>query len=73
MDTLRNTFWVASIGLVACFAFFVVLGAIPTSAVTLFLVMGVLAQLFAGHALMQSRATGPRDPRLIQDRERRGF
>ncbi len=73
MDTLRNTFWVASISLVACFALFAVLGAFPTSAVGLFVVMGVLALLFAGHMFVQSRYQGPRDPRLIHDRERRGF
>lgn len=73
MDTLRNTFWVASICLVACFSLFVVLGAFPTSALALFAVMGALAALFAGHMWMQSRTDGPRDPRLVHDRERRGF
>lgn len=73
MDTVRNTFWVASICLVACFSFFVVLGAIPTDAVALFAVMGLLAVLYAGHMWQQSRAEGPRDPRLVHDRERRGF
>lgn len=73
MDTLRNTFWVLSIALVACFALFVVLGAFPLSASGIFIVMGVLALLFAVHLFLQSRNDGPRDPRLIQDRERRGF
>jgi len=73
MDTLRNAFWVASICLVACFLFFVVLGAITTEAVGLFVVMGALAVLFVGHLWAQARADGPRDPRLIHDRERRGF
>ncbi len=73
MDTLRNTFWVASICLVALLAFFVVIGAVTTEAVWVFVVMGVLAVLFAGHMFLQSRNDGPRDPRLIHDRERRGF
>ncbi len=73
MDMLRNTFWVASITLVICFALFALLGAFPTSAVGLFVVMGVLAVMFAVHMWLQSRNTAPRDPRLIHDRERRGF
>lgn len=73
MNTLRNAFWVFSICIVACFALFAVLGAFPTSAVGLFIVMGVLAVLFAGHMFLQSRKEGPRDPRLVHDRERRGF
>lgn len=73
MDTLRSAFWVASISLVACFALFALLGAFPTSAVGLFIVMGVLAVLFAVHMVLQSRSTGPRDRRQVRDRERRGF
>jgi MFS-type transporter involved in bile tolerance (Atg22 family) len=73
MNTLRNVFWIASIALVACFALFVVLGAFPLSASGIFIVMGVLAALFAGHMWAQSRQQGPRDPRLVHDRERRGF
>lgn len=73
MNTLRNTFWIASICLIVCFAFFVALGAITTEAVGLFVVMGVLVVLFAGHMWTQSRHQAPRDPRLVHDRERRGF
>lgn len=73
MSTLRSAFWIVAICLVAGFALFAILGAFPTSAVGLFVVMGVLAVMIVIHLLLQSRTTGPRDPRETLDRERRGF
>lgn len=73
MDTLRNVFWIAVVAMAACLAFFFALGAIPTDATGLLVVLVVLAVLFAVHMWLQSRHHGPRDPRLVHDRERRGF
>lgn len=73
MSTLRSTFWIVAICLVAGFALFAILGAFPTSSVGLFVVMGVLAVLIVVHLLLQSRTESPRDHRESLDRERRGF
>ena len=73
MDTLRSTFWIVAICLVVGFALFAILGAFPTSAVGLFVVMGVLAVLIVVHLLLQSRSPSAPDRRGSLDRERRGF
>lgn len=73
MSTLRDVFWVAVLGLVVCFAFFFALGAVTTEAVGLMAVMGALAVLYVAHVLLASRHHGPRDPRMVSARERRGF
>jgi hypothetical protein len=75
-DTLRDAFWVFAVSIVACFLFFVLLGALhPGQVIGLTIAMIVLAALYAGHAYMDSRAREARgrDPRLVHARERRGF
>lgn len=73
MNTLRAVFWVTILGMVTCFAFFFVLGAVTTEAVGLIAVMGGLTLLYTGHAWLAARRHADRDPRLVSARERRGF
>lgn len=73
MNIFRDAFWVAVLGLVACFVFFFALGAVTTDAVGLILVMCGLGLLYAGHAFLAARRHADRDPRLTSARERRGF
>jgi hypothetical protein len=74
-NTVREAFWVIALGLIACYAFFVALGAIhPGDVVGVTIAVGVLVLLWVVHAWAQShrRAEG-RDARLTAARERRGF
>ena len=74
--TLRDAFWVFAISIVACFVFFVLLGALhPGQVIGLTIAMVVLAALYGAHLYMDSRAREARgrDPRLTAARERRGF
>jgi hypothetical protein len=72
---VREAFWVITLGFIACYAFFVVLGAwSPGDVVGVSIAVGVLVVLWIAHAWAQShRRTEERDPRLIAARERRGF
>ena len=75
-NTLRDAFWVFAIAIVACFLFFVLLGALhPGQVIGLTIAMAILAALYAGHVYIDSRAREARgrDPRLVHARERRGF
>jgi fatty acid desaturase len=72
---VREAFWVIALGLIACYAFFVALGAWrPGDVVGVSVAVGVLVVLWIVHAWAQShrRAEG-RDRRLTAARERRGF
>jgi membrane protein implicated in regulation of membrane protease activity len=72
---VREAFWVIALGLIACYAFFVALGAYaPGDVAGISIAVGVLVVLWVAHAWAQShrRADG-RDPRLTAARERRGF
>jgi tetrahydromethanopterin S-methyltransferase subunit C len=72
---VREAFWVIALGLIACYAFFVLLGAwTPGDVVGVSIAVGVLAVLWIVHAWAQShRRDEGRDPRLTAARERRGF
>ncbi len=68
-------FWVASLGVIAAYLFFWVLGAFSVDEVLpVSIAVGVLIVLWAVHAWLQARhASDERDPRIMQGRERRGF
>ena len=71
---VREAFWVAVIGIVAMFVFFLLLGAVtPASAVAATLVVAGLALAYAWHAWHVGRHVDTRDPRMVRARERRGF
>ena len=74
LATMRDTFWVLLLGILALFAFFLALGAIsPGEVAWLTLAMLVLALVWTVHAVWQSRHRSGRDPAAIRNRERRGF
>jgi hypothetical protein len=72
---VREAFWVIALGFIACYAFFVVLGAWhPGDVVGVSIAVGVLVVLWVAHAWAQGhRHDDDRDPRLTAARERRGF
>jgi hypothetical protein len=72
--TVREAFWVVALGLIACYAFFVALGAIhPGDAAGVSIAIGVLVVLWLVHAWAAGHRHAERDPRLTAARERRGF
>jgi hypothetical protein len=72
---VREAFWVIALGVIACYAFFVALGAWhPGDVVGVSIAVGVLVVLWIVHGWAQShRRSEGRDPRLTAARERRGF
>jgi hypothetical protein len=72
---ISDGFWVIALGAIACYAFFVALGAIkPGQVAGVSIAVGVLFALW----LLRSWSTAhlaarERDPRLAHARERRGF
>ena len=72
---VREAFWVIALGVIAAYAFFVLLGAWrPGDVVGVSVAVGVLVVLWIVHAWAQShRRPEGRDPRLTAARERRGF
>jgi uncharacterized membrane protein YhaH (DUF805 family) len=72
---VREAFWVIALGVIACYAFFVLLGAWkPGDVVGVSIAVGVLVVLWLVHGWAQShRRAEARDPRLTAARERRGF
>ena len=74
LATMVETLWVLVLAVVVLFAFFVALGAFsPGEVVVLTLVVGVLALLWAAHAMWDARHRDPHDPAVVRARERRGF
>ena len=75
MSSLRNLFWVLSLGVIGAYLFFLALGAFAVDEVVpLTVAVAVLIVLWAGHAVLQRRAAGETlDPLLMRARERRGF
>ena len=75
MSSLRNLFWVLSLGVIAAYLFFFALGAFSVDEVLpISLVVGALVVLWVVHAVLQRRADdGGLDPTLMKARERRGF
>jgi hypothetical protein len=74
-SAVREAFWVIALGVIACYLFFVALGAIhPGDVIGVTIAVGVLVLLWVVHAWAQShRHPDGRDPRLSAARERRGF
>jgi heme exporter protein D len=75
MSSLRNLFWVLSLGVIAAYLFFFALGAFSVGEVVpLSIAVGVLVVLWVVHAVLQRRvAEETLDPLLMRARERRGF
>ena len=75
MGSLRNLFWVLSLGVIAAYLFFFALGAFSVDEVVpLSVAVGILLVLWIVHAVLQRRAAdGTLDPLLMRARERRGF
>ena len=75
MSSLRNLFWVLSLGVIAAYLFFFALGAFQFDEVLpISIAVGVLVVLWIVHAWLQKRHDdGKLDPVLMQARERRGF
>jgi uncharacterized membrane protein YbhN (UPF0104 family) len=74
LATLSATFWILVLAVIGLFTFFVALGAFnPAEVAGLSAAVAVLAALWVAHAAWVARHRERRDPRAIQDRERRGF
>ena len=74
MTTLRQVFWLAALGVIVCFAFFLALDAISLGdTIGLTVLVGVLCLLWVVHSVLVRRHKGERDRRLTSARERRGF
>jgi len=74
-EFVREAFWVIALGVIACYVFFLALGAFaPGDVVALTVAVVVLAALWFLHAWAHRRHEQEgRDPRLTAARERRGF
>jgi uncharacterized membrane protein YhaH (DUF805 family) len=73
-ETLRETFWVLALAIIALFAFFAALGAFsPLDVIWATVVVGVLCVLWVLHGLLAGRHRDRRDPAVVRARERRGF
>lgn len=74
MTTMRELFWVLALGIIACFAFFLALGAISLGdALVLTIVVAILTVMWIAHAMLGGRHAVVHDDRLTHARERRGF
>jgi fatty acid desaturase len=74
LETLRETFWVLALAVIALFAFFAALGAFsPADVIWLTIAVAVLCALWIVHALLEDRHRGRRDAATVRARERRGF
>lgn len=74
MALLRNAFWGAALGVIACYVFFLALGAFSaTDVLWLTLTVAALVVLWLGHSLLERRHAGQPAPSIARARERRGF
>ena len=75
LEYAREAFWVIALAVIACYLFFLVLGAYSFGDVLpISLLIGLLFVLWVVHALIMRRhADDEKDPRLTWARERRGF
>ena len=74
LETMRETFWILALAVIALFAFFVALGAFsPMDVIWATILVVVLCVLWVVHAVLEDRRRDRRDPGLIRARERRGF
>ena len=73
-ETMRETFWILALAVIALFAFFAALGAFsPLDAIWVTVLVAVLCVLWVVHAVLEDRRRDRRDPAVIRARERRGF
>ncbi len=73
-ETMRETFWILALALIALFAFFAALGAFsPLDVLWATILVGVLCVLWVVHAVLEDRRRDRRDPSVMRARERRGF
>jgi hypothetical protein len=73
---VREAFWVIALGVIACYVFFVALGAFkPGEVLGLSIAVAILLVLWLVHAWAQGHRhhDDAHDPRLSAARERRGF
>lgn len=74
LETMRETFWILALAVIALFAFFAALGAFsPSDVIWATILVGILCVLWVVHAILQDRHRDRRDPAVIRARERRGF
>jgi fatty acid desaturase len=74
LATLSETFWILVLAIVVLFVFFLALGAFsPGDVIGVTLVVALLAVLWVGHAVWDSRHRDPHDRAIVRARERRGF
>ena len=74
LETLRETFWILALAVIALFVFFVALGAFsPADAIWVTIAVALLCVLWVVHAVLEGRHRDRRDPAVVRARERRGF
>jgi 4-hydroxybenzoate polyprenyltransferase len=74
LETMRETFWILALAVIALFAFFAALGAFsPSDVIWATILVGILCALWVVHAILQDRHRDRRDPAVVRARERRGF
>ena len=74
LETLRETFWILALAVIALFAFFAALGAFsPLDVLWATIAVAVLCVLWIMHAVLEDRHRDRRDPAAVRARERRGF
>jgi uncharacterized membrane protein YhaH (DUF805 family) len=74
LSTLRETFWILALAVIALFAFFAALGAFsPLDVLWATIAVAVLCVLWIVHAVLRDRHRDRRDPAMVRARERRGF
>ena len=74
LETMRETFWILALAVIALFAFFAALGAFsPSDVLWATILVGILCVLWIVHAILQDRHRDERDPAVVRARERRGF
>jgi uncharacterized membrane protein YhaH (DUF805 family) len=73
-ETMRETFWILALAVIALFAFFAALGAFsPLDVLWATILVAVLCVLWVVHAVLEDRRRERRDPSVMRARERRGF
>ena len=74
LETMRETFWILALAIIALFVFFAALGAFsPTDVLWATIAVVILCALWIVHAVMEGRRRDRRDPATVRARERRGF
>jgi 4-hydroxybenzoate polyprenyltransferase len=74
LETMRETFWILALAVIALFAFFAALGAFsPLDVLWATVLVVVLCVLWVVHAVLEDRHRDRRDPAAVRARERRGF